>query len=340
MILLLMQAAIAEEASTIPVGVMQYTFAPNSYQTMGVPLVRDSVASGTVVGGTAATITLGGTYNLAAVLSAGASYYVEVTGHSDGVTTANVGNRFDLDVAATISSANNVISINTTSPNNTASGDLSGLAGYTLSIRPHWTLADLFGTGTAATLLHSATTPGNADQIQFWTGSGMSTYWFRQNSAGTVKEWRNTGTGSTNQDNAIIPPGTGVFVKRAGASTLDVMVAGNVRSNKFVQPLTTGTNLLSSGFPTSASPTDASLMPAAGLISATTVGSADQIWIWTGTGVSTYWLRQNSAGTIKEWRNTGTGTTVHTTTQFMEPHTAFFVKTQANLDAIEVPKPY
>jgi len=168
----------------------------------------------------------------------------------------------------------------------------------------------------------------------------MSTYWFRQNSAGTIKEWRNTGTGSTNQDNAIIPSGTGVFVKRVGTSTLDVMVLGNVRNNKFIQPLTTGTSLLAPGFPTAASPTDAGLMPAAGLVSATSFAVADQIWVWTGTVMSTYWLRQNSAGTIKEWRNTGTGATAYTTTRFLDPQKAFFVKTQANIDSVEVLEPY
>lgn len=323
-----------------PVGLMRYHFDASSYGTMGVPLVRDSVASGSVSGGATSTITLNGSQNLATSLSGNMSYYVEVTGHSDGVTSAYVGDRLDLNVAATISTANNVISINTSSPNNTAVGDFSGLTGYIVAIRPHWTLASLFGTGLSAISLQSSTTFGGADQVHFWSGSGMSTYWFRKNSAGTIKEWRNTVTGTTNQDSAIIPPGTGVFFKRAGLSGLDFTVFGYVRDHKFIQPVAQGTHLLAPGFPTWSSPSDASLMPAAGLMSATTFGAADQIWVWTGSGISTYWLRQNSAGTIKEWRNTVTGTTVHTTTQFLDPQKAFFVKTQASIDAVEVPKPY
>lgn len=336
---LVIHAAHAGDVTTTPMGVMQYSFAANSYTTMGVPIVRDSVATGTVSGGAASTITISGTQNLAAVLSPNIPYYVEVTGHADGVTTANVGDRFDLDVAATISAANNVISINTASPNNTAAGDFSGLTGYNLAIRPHWTLASLFGTGLSATALQSATSFASADQIHFWNGAGMSTYWFRQNSAGTVKEWRSMGTGTSNQDNAILPPGVGVFFKRAGSSPLDVFVLGNARSHKFVQPLATGTSLLASGFPTWSSPNEASLMPGTGFVSATSFAVADQIWIWTGTGISTYWLRQNSAGTIKEWRNIGTGTTAYSTTQFLDPQKAFFVKTQANIDSVEVSKP-
>jgi len=338
--LTLTHATVAEDATTAPVGAIKYSFAGNSYDTMGVSLVRDSIATGTVSGGTASTITINGSQNLATVLNAGIFCYVEITGHSDGVTTANVGDRFDVDVAATISSANTVISINTSSPNNTAAGDFAGLTGYTLVIRPHWTLASLFGTGPSAAALHSATTFGGADQVHFWNGIGMSTYWFRQNSAGTIKEWRNTGTNNINQDNAILPPGTGVFFKRAGSSPLDILVRGNVRGNIFIQPLVTGTSLLSSGFPTWASPIDVGLIPEAGFHSAVTFGGADQIWIWTGNGISTYWLRQNSAGTIKEWRNTGTNNTVYTTTQFIDPQKAFFVKTQANIDSVEVPRPY
>lgn len=336
---LVIQAAMAGDVSTTPEGVLQYSFPANSYTTMGVPLVRDSVAAGTVSGGEASTITISGTLNLAAVLNANTPYYAEVSGHSDGVTAAHVGDRFDIDVASTISAANNVISINTSSPNNTAAGNFSGLAGYNLEIRPHWTLASLFGTGVSATALQSSPTFGGADQVHFWNGVGMSTYWFRQNSAGTTKEWRNTITGTTNQDNAILPPGVGVFFKRAGSSPLDVVVVGGVRNHKYVQPLATGTSLLASGFPTWSSPTDASLMPGSGLVSAVTFGSADQIWIWTGTGISTYWLRQNSAGTIKEWRNTVTGTTTYSTNQFMDPQKAFFVKTQANIGSVEVSKP-
>lgn len=336
----LLQAASAQNATTTPVGVMQYSFAPNSYVTMGVPLVRDSVATGTVTGGTAGTITLNGTQNLAAVLSAGTPYYVEITGHPDGVTSANVGDRFDVDTAATISAASNVIVINTSSPNNTAAGDFSGLTGYNLAIRPHWTLADLFGTGASATSLQSSPTFTSADQVHFWTGTGMSTYFFRQNSAGTIREWRNTRTGTVNQDGAIIPPGVGVFFKRAGSSPLAITVLGNVRGNKFVQPLALGTHLFAQGFPKMSSPTDLSLMPVSGLVCSTSFAAADQIWLWTGTGISTYWLKTNSAGTIKEWRNTTTGTTVYDTTQFLDPQKAFFVKTQASIDPVEVAKPY
>lgn len=336
---LVVHAAWAGDVTTTPAGAMQYSFPANSYTTMGVPLVRGSVATGSVSGGTASTITINGAQNLAAVLNANMPYYVEVTGHTDGVTTASVGDRFDLDVAATISAASNVICINTSSPNNTAAGDFSGLTGYNLAIRPHWTLASLFGTGLSATFLQSATSFAGADQVHFWNGLGMSTYWFKRNSAGTIQEWRNTITGIVNQDSVILPPGVGVFFKRAGSSPLDVFILGNVRDHKFVQPIATGTSLLASGFPTWSSPSDASLMPGTGLVSAASFSVADQIWIWTGIGISTYWLRQNSAGTIKEWRNTITGTTTYTTTQFLDPQRAFFVKTQANIDSVEVAKP-
>ena len=68
-VFLVIHAAHAGDVTTAPMGVMQYSFAANSYTTMGVPLVRDSVAAGTVSGGAASTITISGTQNLATVLA-------------------------------------------------------------------------------------------------------------------------------------------------------------------------------------------------------------------------------------------------------------------------------
>lgn len=329
----------AQEAVTTPVGAMTYTFPANSYTTAGFNLLRPAVKTAVVASGSNSTVTISGANNLSNDLTAGVAYFLEVVSHTDGVTTENVGDRLEIDVAATRLSANSTITIAVSSPNNTATGDFSGLQGYSIAIRPHWTLGTLFGTGTG-TSLTSATTFDQADQVHVWNGVGMSTFWFRQNSAGTTKEWRNTTTGTTNQNDFVIPPGAGVFVKRAGGTPLTVVVSGEVRMNQFVLPVQAGTRLIANPFPVAMSPTSAGYLPSTGFSSATTFDAADQIWTWNGSGISTYWLRQNSTGSVKEWRNTTTGTTPHTTNAFLDPQAAHFVKTQNQISPILVQRPF
>lgn len=331
----------AEEARTDPAGAMKYTFPGSSYTTMGIPLLRPPLFSDVIAGGTATTVTLSHASNLVENIPANTPCYLEVVGTSQSEETpSNLGDRFEVDVAATRASASNVLTIVADSPLNTAAGDLGDLQGMRVVIRPHWTLATVFGTGVDATHLNSSSSFTSADQVHFWMGEGFSVFWFRQNSSGLSREWRSVFTGIQNQDNAIIPPGVGVFVKRSGPTELALTIAGEVRTNTFVQPIGQGTRLLATGFPVDMSPLQSGFSAGSGFASSTFVGTADQIWTWTGSGVSTYWYRQNSSGTAKEWRNAWTGLTDHTASSFLNPFQGFFVKTLTEVAPVEVAKPY
>jgi uncharacterized protein (TIGR02597 family) len=326
--------------TTVPVGAMTYSFAANSTASVGIPLLRPAIYSGTVTAGNTATLTLSGTgLNLANSILSSSSYFLEVTGHSDGVTTTNIGVRLEINEITTVANANGVAAIDTLSNLNTSTGNFSALIGYKVCIRPHWTLATLFGTGVGVTGLTSATTFSLADQVLAWDGSGWSTYWFRQNSAGSVKEWRNTSTGTNNQDGAIIPAGAGVYLRKAGlASTISVV--GEVRTNRFIRILDNTTQLIALGFPVDISPSQLGLSPASNFTAATTFSSADQVLAWDGTGFSTYWLRRNTAGDIIQWRNTATTTTDHSNTAFIASNKAYFIKPIGIPDDIVAPVPF
>lgn len=318
--------AYAQSVSTTPVGAMSYSFPANTTVSVGIPLVRPAVFTGVVSSGNATTVSFSTAgLNLGTVITAGNFYYIEIVGHSDNVTTAHVGERFEVDEASTTTTANGVLTIDTASALNTATGDYSSLVGYKIVIRPHWTLASLFGTGTGATGLTSATTFSSADQVLSWDGSGWSTYWFRQNSAGTVKEWRNTATSTTNQDNTLIPPGVGVYFKKTNSS-LTLSVVGEVRTNRFIRNLDHSTQLIAMGYPIDRSPVQLGMLPASHYTPATSFDAADQLLAWDGAGFSTYWLRRNSAGDVIQWRNTGTGTTDHSNTAFILSNQAFFIR--------------
>jgi hypothetical protein len=279
--------------------------------SLGVPLLRPSVFSGVVSAGGTGTITLqqsAQAINFSTLIMTTVPYYIEVVGHADGVTNALVGERFEVNELTSASNANNVLSIDTASSLNTISGsDFASLANYRVVIRPHWTLASLFGTGLG-TNLNASTSILAADQVLAWNGSSFSIFYFR---SGSVPQWRNSSTGVTPQDSAIIPPGVGVFFRRA-AGAYSQTVVGDVRTNKFVRLLDGTSQLIANGFPVDVSPSDLLQNVSSGYIATTSAVTADQLLTWNGVSYSIYYYR---SGTVPQWRNTSTGTTDHTSTK-------------------------
>ncbi|MFM9952477.1 MAG: hypothetical protein ACKVVO_00315, partial [Opitutaceae bacterium] len=105
------------------VGVMSYTAAENSTISLGVPLLRPALFTGTVgaVVGAKVTVTLAGAAaGTARPFAAGESYYLEVIGHVDGTTTALVGQRYELDEAATLADSSGQLTLDLASPHNTS----------------------------------------------------------------------------------------------------------------------------------------------------------------------------------------------------------------------------
>jgi hypothetical protein len=275
--------------------------------------MRPSVITGQVIAGGVNSVTFqqasGQTINLSALISS-TPHYLEVVGHSDGVTTTLVGDRFEVNESTTITNANNVLAVDSASSLNTSIGtDFSGLVGYRITVRPHWTLSSLFGTGTG-TNLNASTAASTADQVLTWTGSAFSVYFFR---SGTTPQWRNVATGTANQDLAIIPPGVGVYFKRQLGS-YSLTKTGDVRTNKFVRPLDNTAQLIASGFPVDSSPVDLAMNISNGYSAATTAANADQILTWTGSAFSIYFYR---SGTTPQWRNVATGTTDQSANDFI-----------------------
>ncbi len=329
-----------EGVTTDPVGYQTYTVAGNSSRALGFPLMREAVFRGRVSAGDAASITLDADVDFAGLLTSDTAYFVEVVTHPDEEVSVNIGERFDINTAATITAANNTVVINAESVHNTAAGPFDGLVNYSVVIRPHWTIAELFGTGVEAEHLNSGTSLSQADQIWVWTGNGVSTFWFRQNSAGDVRGWRNTATGTENRDSEIIAPGSGVIFKRTGTDEMEMITCGFVRTNRMLINKPYEVTLVSTGYPIDLSPSDQNFDSDSNFVSATTVSNADQIWTWNEGKVSTFWYRENSTGEIKSWRNTATGISDRTSDDFMLGEEAFFLKTSNEASAITTPRPY
>lgn len=316
-LLALLAGEVRGQTGSAPVGVMSYAAAENSTISLGVPLLRPAVLTGTVSAVTGAKVTLTGPAAGSVLpLVAGESYFFEVIGHVDGVTTTLVGQRFEVDEAATLADAGGALSVDTTSPHNTAAAStLVGLVNYRVTVRPHWTLAALLGTGARAKV-NAAVSAASADQVLAWNGVGFSVYYVR---SGEVPQWRNTATGAASQDGAILPPGVGLFLRRQ-AGELKFAVPGEVRTTAFVRPPFAGSQIIAGGFPVDASPVDLKLAaaagqaPSAGLTAGTAPSNADQLLAWDATAFSVYYLR---SGQVPQWRNVATGLLDYSTTAIL-----------------------
>jgi hypothetical protein len=292
---------------------MAYAFPASSTTSVGVPLLRPSAWVRTVSSVSGARLTL------AAAEGAGASspslsspHYLEVLGHVDAVTVAMVGHRFEIDEAATSAAGVGELVLEATSRLNTAPATaVAGLANYRVAVRPHWTLAALFGTG-AHGKFSQATTIASADQVFVWSGTGFSVFYFR---GGPVPQWRNISTGAANQDQAIVPPGVGVFVKKQ-QSAATIAVVGEVRSNAFVRVPYVGAQVVASAFPLGSSPADWKLVAGSGLTSSTSPTFADQLLTWASSGFTSFFLR---SGSPLEWRNGDASTTSFSNSNLFTP---------------------
>ena len=320
------------QTGSAPVGVMSYTAAENSTISLGVPLLRPAVVTGTVGTVVGAKVTLAGAATgTARPFAAGESYYLEVIGHVDGTTTALVGQRYELDEAATLADSSGQLSLDLASALNTSpAAALAGLANYRVAVRPHWTLAALLGTG-AKLKLNAAASAASADQVLAWNGVGFSVYYVRN---GDVPQWRNTATGAANQDGAILPPGVGLFLRRQ-AGALAFAVPGEVRTNAFVRPPFSGSQIIAGGFPVDASPADLKLAASAGLTAGTAPSNADQLLAWDATAFSVYYLR---AGQVPQWRNVATGLLDHSTTAILPARGASLLLLRAPVAGAVLPQ--
>jgi uncharacterized protein (TIGR02597 family) len=308
-------------AQSAPVGVQTYAIAANSLTALGVPLIRPAAAVGIVasVDSNRLTLTLPtGAAPLNVSLPASGSYYIEVVAHADGPGSDLLGHRLEVDETSTRAAGGMTVVLEESSSLHTLGiTRLAGLTRHRVVIRPHWTLAALFGAG-AGTSLNAAVEAAQADQVHLWDGSGFEVFYFR---AGPIAAWRSLSRGAAAQDDMIIAPGVGLFFKRQTGSTSFAAV-GEVRTNAFVRtPLASG-QLLAAGFPVASSPSELRLTAAAGLIAATELQNADQLLVWNGGSFDVYFLQ---TGPVPAWRALNNPAAAVNDSKLLPPGAALFL---------------
>ena len=312
---ILVAACMAGNAqTTVNSGIVGYQTitVPVGLSTAGFPLLNPDVLKVSTTTLTGAALALEGQTNVGALLSSVEPYYIEV------YSGTLKGDRFDVDVAATIGAANGNVVLNSASLNNTLlfSSVGSNLNGATVALRKHITIEQV--QGMASSPLVGNNNASSADQIQFYdnVSAAIAAYFLRADGI----TWRKVGT--TDVANKIpIPSGVGVFFsKKTGVATLTAV--GNVRLNDFSVPYRLGLQLAASGVPIDVTPTSQGGTAANGWTGNNNPSSADQIQVYNPavSAFDSYFLR----GDGTTWRKVGTTDAV-TTTVVATSGQAFFV---------------
>ncbi len=285
------------EVSSDAIGYYRTTLHPG-FQSFSVSLVHSPVYSSKISGSVANTLFSSySAANFGTLLAPNTAYYVEVTGGPTGTNDPFVGHRFEVDEAATISRADQVIVIDMAAKANTR-GDVPNLADYYMEVRSHFTLNEVFDKN----LLNAGSSVSNSDQLLLYNGTRYDTYYVLL--VGGIRGWVLFG-GVGSQDNRPLYPGQGIlFNRKSGSAPLEIVLKGKVRANPFFQPLAPGFNLLSEAFPVSASPRDRNAAPGT-FFGANTPNAADQIAIFNGTSYDTYYLFK--VGSTTGWLKIGSG---------------------------------
>lgn len=315
----------AQNATTDPVGFQTKTI-PVGVTPLSNPLINSNTLSAQVSANTASVLSLSTSDNLGTILSstenAGYPFYVEV------LSGALEGERWEVNTSATIASGDGTVTIDISSPNNTSTLTTSSLAGSTIALRKHITLAQLQSFFNPA--LVGNNNAASADQLSIYNSSTdtFTNYFLR----GDNVTWRIQGT-TTIASKFAIPPGTGFLITKRQSPTTFTSV-GSVRTNDFSFPMPQGPSFRASGYPISYSPAGLGGTIANGWTGNNNANSADQLQVYNASTdtFTNYFLRADGI----TWRIQGTTTAV-TSDQLFSDNSAFMVlKRQADTNYVLV----
>lgn len=259
----------AQNATTDPVGVLQYTIPANSTRTISFPL-NDTVdpsfqglSIGTISGSTANTITVtGANWAPGALSNPAAPYFIRI------LSGPSTGRLLQISTAAA-----NTSETATVLNEGTDLTTVSITAGTRFKIIPADTLLSLFGSN-----VHGGTSADVADNVQRWTGTSWQTFYYN-----TANNRWQASTSTASANNVVLRPDVGYAFVRRGSSPFQFSVTGEVPSTDIlVATRNSGFTFIANPFPTT--PTLLSITNSiTGWASGSDSSSADIISRWTGT---------------------------------------------------------
>ncbi len=273
------------------------TFEPGQ-QTFSMSLLQPESFAGSVIGMDGDSLTFAvGEDDIASGFNLEVSYYLEV------LTGSRAGHRFDVNVSG---SSAHQIALDMASSRNTLAVLPPDIVGAKVAVRPHWTSSTVLPTA----FFGSAKSSSGADRLLFFDSATNAyvPYWLYAD--GNETRWVSEGDLALSSANGrVVGPGEGMLVQVRGASPITVVHVGKVRSNRFIQRLSAGTQLIGGGYPVAQSPEDRSMDQAGGFVAGQDSASADRLRLWVGdrtsgaTGYDSFYLHLD--GTAAKWVREG-----------------------------------
>ena len=280
----------AQEASTVPYGVMKFTIPAGSIENPQMsalsvtlqPTVPDDfqgATSGVITGVTSDTITSSGAgWAASALADPVAPYFLKITsGPADGrlfLISANTANTVTLDT-----SGDNLTNLGIETDT------------HTFKIFPGFTLNSFFGSDVL-----TSSDINSADVVYLLINGTWTTFYHNGTS------WKRPGA-RANFDNQILNPDSGILFLRKDSTDLEIVLDGFVPTNNTQLVVSTsGYTMLGGIYPVDRTLLDVGIQDLTSWIKNSSVNNADQIILYNGSAWETYyhdgtnWKRPGARG--------------------------------------------
>ncbi len=206
-----------------------------------------------------------------------------------------VGERYEVDVSSNPSSNQGWIRLKV-AVSNTRRDLPAGLVGAAYSVRPHWTLANVFGT-SARPFVRPGRSTSSADEVQLAQPLSGNLEGFFLSNDPIARGWRlSRNRQGPEQANVLILPGSGLLIHAKGP--LVFSLSGEARNSAFRLPLRAGSNFVSLGHVGSFRMTDLAGNPPTQFQAGLSPNLADRISFMLGTRMETFYLGSTGQGWV------------------------------------------
>lgn len=206
-----------------------------------------------------------------------------------------IGERYEVDVSSNPSSNQGWIRLKV-AVSNTRRDLPAGLAGAAYSVRPHWTLANVFGT-SARPFVRPGRSTSSADEVQLAQPLSGNLEGFFLSNDPIARGWRlSRNRQGPEQGNVLILPGSGLLIHAKGP--LVFSLSGEARNSAFRLPLRAGSNFVSLGAVGSFRMTDLVGNPPTQFQAGLSPNLADRISFMLGTRMETFYLGPTGQGWV------------------------------------------
>ena len=206
-----------------------------------------------------------------------------------------IGERYEVDVSSNPSSNQGWIRLKV-AVSNTRRDLPAGLAGAAYSVRPHWTLANVFGT-SARPFVRPGRSTSSADEVQLAQPLSGNLEGFFLSNDPIARGWRlSRNRQGPEQGKVLILPGSGLLIHAKGP--LVFSLSGEARNSAFRLPLRAGSNFVSLGAVGSFRMTDLVGNPPTQFQAGLSPNLADRISFMLGTRMETFYLGPTGQGWV------------------------------------------